>query len=149
MRDLLHTKQETILPDHDNTSQLLCDFSNYFADKIQKIRHNLDQLGVGETSPSIPERSAVAPCLSAFAPVTLEDIIKAVLRSKGATCSLDPIPTGLLKTCITAVAPAIRNIVNASLISGDFPGTFKKALVMPLLKKSTLDPNLMKNYRPV
>ena len=36
-----------------------------------------------------------------------------------------------------------------SLSSGTVPLDFKTALVKPLLKKSTLDPNILKNYRPI
>jgi hypothetical protein len=43
----------------------------------------------------------------------------------------------------------ITNIVNLSLKEGVFPGQFKSAIVTPLLKKSTLDKDNLKNYRPV
>ncbi|XP_056006829.1 uncharacterized protein LOC130050609 [Ostrea edulis] len=35
------------------------------------------------------------------------------------------------------------------LISGSFPTSFKEAIVTPLLKKASLDPDIPKNYRPV
>ena len=38
---------------------------------------------------------------------------------------------------------------NLSLKNGIFPTQFKKAIVRPLIKKSTLDKNILKNYRPV
>ena len=40
-------------------------------------------------------------------------------------------------------------IVNKSLSTGEFPQAFKNALVTPLLKKQTLDENILNNYRPV
>ena len=45
--------------------------------------------------------------------------------------------------------PTITYIINSSLLSGSFPVSFRSAVVKPLLKKSTLDPNVLKNYRPV
>ena len=39
--------------------------------------------------------------------------------------------------------------INKSLLSGEAPSEFKTAVFKPLLKKASLDPNLMKNYRPV
>ena len=36
-----------------------------------------------------------------------------------------------------------------SLKNGIFPTEFKKAILRPLIKKSTLDKNILKNYRPV
>ena len=67
-----------------------------------------------------------------------------------ATCELDPIPTEFVKEqCHNTLLPVITNIVNESLASGEFPSIFKIAHVKPLLKKSSLDKNILKNYRPV
>ncbi|XP_064158767.1 uncharacterized protein LOC135236382 isoform X2 [Anguilla rostrata] len=46
------------------------------------------------------------------------------------------------------ILPFITSLVNSSLTSGCFPSTFKKALISPLLKKTTLDPSIIGNYRP-
>ena len=43
----------------------------------------------------------------------------------------------------------INSIVNLCLSSGKFPSNMKSAIVLPLLKKSPLDPEIKKNYRPV
>ena len=43
----------------------------------------------------------------------------------------------------------ITRIINMSLTDGEFPESFKLALVTPLIKKTSLDPNVLKNYRPV
>ena len=43
----------------------------------------------------------------------------------------------------------ITTIINLSLSEGIFPNQFKQALVTPLLKKSSLSKNDLKNYRPV
>ena len=47
------------------------------------------------------------------------------------------------------VLPVILKLINGSLESGVVPKCFKAAVIKPLLKKSNLDPNSMKNYRPV
>ena len=39
--------------------------------------------------------------------------------------------------------------MNLSLANGDSPATFKSALVTPLIKKASLDPETLSNYRPV
>ena len=62
---------------------------------------------------------------------------------------LDPIPTHLLKANLSSLAPVISDIVNGSMATGVFPSAFKNALVTPLLTKTTLDANDVKNYRPV
>ena len=55
----------------------------------------------------------------------------------------------LLKTCYEGLVPVITKIGNCSLLSGSVPQCFKQALVRPLLKKPSLDQNMLKNYRPV
>ena len=44
--------------------------------------------------------------------------------------------------------PTIIDIINSSLRSSDVPTSMKSAVVTPLLKKATLDPEILKNYRP-
>uniref|UniRef100_A0A672ZDD0 Serine/threonine-protein kinase greatwall n=1 Tax=Sphaeramia orbicularis TaxID=375764 RepID=A0A672ZDD0_9TELE len=43
----------------------------------------------------------------------------------------------------------ITHVINASLTSGTFPTVFKQAQVTPLLKKPSLTPTQVENYRPV
>jgi len=87
--------------------------------------------------------------LNEFQPATTEEISKILTTSANKTCSLDAIPTWLIKNCVAEVTPAVTSIVNSSLQEAYVPPIFKHALVTPLLKKSNLDKNLMSNYRPV
>ena len=45
--------------------------------------------------------------------------------------------------------PTITNIINTSLTTGIVPRDLTTAVVKPLLKKPSLDKNLLKNYRPI
>ena len=65
------------------------------------------------------------------------------------SCSLDSLPTWILKDNLHVLLPFITNIVNSSLISGVFPEILKQAIITPVLKKTNLDPNTLKQYRPV
>ena len=60
-------------------------------------------------------------------------------------------PTWIVKQCLDELVPIFTHIVNHSLCSGSFPATFKIAEVIPLIKKSTLDPELLNtcSYRSV
>ena len=71
------------------------------------------------------------------------------MASKSTSCPLDPIPTSLLKDTLDILLPNITSLINKSLALGKVPACFKKALVKPLIKKSTLDPEELKNYRPI
>ena len=48
-----------------------------------------------------------------------------------------------------SICPVLTRIANISLSSGVFPTSLKAARVKPLIKKSSLDPEQLKNYRPV
>ena len=65
------------------------------------------------------------------------------------SCDLDPIPTSVLSHCLDEIIPIVTSIMNNSLSSGIVPDCFKHALVKPLLKKDSLDPNCLKHYWPV
>ena len=54
-----------------------------------------------------------------------------------------------MKQCTDSLLPLITEIINQSLSQGVVPDSFKLAQVTPLLKKPSLDPLVMANYRPV
>ena len=70
------------------------------------------------------------------------------MKSPTKSCFLAPWPTFLVKECIYILLPSITRLVNCSLSEGVVPDEFKKAIVTPLIKKSSLPPNDLKNYRP-
>ena len=77
------------------------------------------------------------------------EIDKIIKQSPSKSCDLDPLPTSLLKENMSSILPLITEIVNDSLSSGHVPEEFKVAHVTPLLKNTSLDKNVLKNYRPV
>ena len=58
-------------------------------------------------------------------------------------------PTWLLKQHAECLVSIITSTLNKSLAYGVFRDQFKTAHVSPLIKKSTLDCNALKNYRAV
>ena len=68
------------------------------------------------------------------------------MKSPSSTCSLDPIPTWLLKKCINELLPIICKIINLSFVNGKFPYSLKSAHIKPLIKKPKLDTEVLKNY---
>ena len=55
----------------------------------------------------------------------------------------------LLKENIDCLDKPITNIINVSFSSGVFPMRLREAVVSLILKKSTMDKDILKNYRPV
>ena len=78
--------------------------------------------------------------------VEIRNIIK---RSPAKSGELDPLPTWLLKECIAELVPTIIDIVNMSLRDSMMPKSLKTVLIRPLLMRTGLDSDILKNYRPV
>src|SRR6218665_1779213 len=87
--------------------------------------------------------------LSTFQPTSETEVSNLLQSLPNKQCELDPIPTSLLKDCASIFVPIITTIVNLSLSTGSFPLLFKHSLVTPLLKKPSLDKEILSNYRPV
>jgi len=60
------------------------------------------------------------------------------------TCSMDFIPTVLIKSCQTVFDDLIATLANLSFSEGTFPSIFKTAVVTPRLKKQVLIQILLK-----
>ena len=72
-----------------------------------------------------------------------------VLSSLISNCVLDPFPTKLLMSHLSYILDIILCIVNLCFSSGVFPTPCKSSIIFPLIKKQGLDPEILKNYRPV
>ena len=87
--------------------------------------------------------------LSEFCPVSDSEVKKLISSLPSTHCKLDLIPTWLLKDTLDELLPCITKLFNLSLSFGHVPESFKTLLLIPLLKKLNLDPNVLKNYRPI
>ena len=84
-----------------------------------------------------------------FKSVTQIEVKNIIKKAANKSCALDPLPTWMLKECVDLLLPSITNTINLSLLNGDVPSELKYAQIRPLLKKQGLDPEILKNYRPV
>ncbi len=147
IKSLTSVNNENPLPDHDSLLQLANDFGNFFVNKIETIRQNIDSINTN----TIPDADLSTDCatkFSSFKPLTEAEVRNLVMQSKPTTCDLDPIPSSLLKTCIDIVLPVLTKMVNLSLETGTVPESWKLALVIPLIKQLGLQ-LVLPNYRPV
>ena len=144
---ILHRNPSKKIPECASIGQLATMFGNFFIDKITAIRASFPESPMSENTP-LPDRSDKPP-LECFKPASEEEVRRLIMASPNTSCELDPIPTPLLKSCIDVLLSPITSLVNKSLAEGIFPQIFKNAHVIPLLKKSSLSKDDMKNYRPV
>ena len=132
---------------HTSDAQLGSNFSDFFTAKVSMIR---DSLCPEDTSYlTTPSDDGVHVTLDTFVPTTNEETIGIIKSSPDKSCKLDPIPTWLLKSCAHELAPLIVAIVNRSFETYQVPAELKHAHIKPRLKKPSLDPELLSNYRPV
>ena len=142
-----------VLPTADSNLMLAERFNCFFTSKIATIRQKLSDLESTTEELSFHSVDVIQKQythqMNEFEQSTEDEIAKIVTKSSKATCSLDALPTPLVKENVLKLAPIINKIVNKSLTSGKFPSQLKSAIVRPLLKKSSLDSEELKNYRPV
>ena len=143
--DKLFQPGSSALPSHTSLEVLVEDFNDFFIGKIQSIR---DELQDTVNHSMQPQRRTLAYEFT-MTPVSCSTVKNTIQSLSNKTCSLDPIPTFVIKNYADSISPIITNIVNQSLITGEFPSLLKLSHVRPRLKKDNLDKEVLKNYRPI
>ena len=118
-------------------------FLKFFSKKVESVRRAKG----GHRPPEI--LFAAITSLSNFRECMEDEAWAIIMRSPSKSCSLDPIPTTILKECIDDLLPFLTAMCNASLLEGHLPVSQRHAIITPLIKKSNLDATDVKNYRPV
>lgn len=142
---LIDGNKKSQLPFCEDTKVLASKFNNYFIQKIENIRHNLDTPVVNINSVG---NNAVNSMFNSFKVVTMEDLQKQIKCGKIKTSQTDPLPAYLLRSSIEQLAPSMLHLVNTSLATGSMEG-MKDSIIVPILKKDGLDLDELSNYRPV
>ena len=107
------------------------------------------QLCNSESTPSISQAQHREFSWTEFVAVSEDDLKEIITKSPCPSSSLDPMPSWIVKQQLNTLLPPITSLINMSLAEGNVPASLKSAIIVPLLKKSTLDRNILKNYRPV
>ena len=148
LNKLLNRIPPPCLPSSTSASTLATSFNQFFIDKISKLCSSF----VPQSCTSFllhPKPPFTPPSLDVLSPATNDEVKAAILSSSDATCSLDSIPTFILKSCLHVLLSPITNIVNLSLSEGYFPLKFRHAIISPLFKRHNLSPEDLASYRPV
>ena len=146
-RNMLGSSGDKILPVHTCKRKLANDFSAFSTNNILNIRSELG-LTDTHTGGSVTNCFSGVP-LNTFRDATETEIWNIIKLSPVKSCELDPLPTWLLKECKAELVPIITDIVSMSLRESMIPKSLKTALIRSLLKKTGLDSDILKNYRPV
>ena len=95
LNDVMGTSGDITLPPVSDPQQLADQFADFFEAKVSDIRRNLDAISIDNTqdvSDQIPSCS-----FADFLPQSEIDILRIINRSATKSCSLDHLPTMLLK----------------------------------------------------
>jgi len=145
---LLHSRENETYDDTE-CMELVSKFSEYFVDKVRRIRDNIAEALHHLADRVFAVRLHTGPELTSFQPVTVDEVRKMLSSMPCKSSPLDILPSSLLKSCADVFAPAITILANLSLQSGKFPARFRTAQVLPLLKKAGLDRSSPASYRPI
>ncbi|KAK3548351.1 hypothetical protein QTP70_010716 [Hemibagrus guttatus] len=122
------------------------DLATFYTEKIERICQTFTSL---PTSPTSHSQHSATPSLTQLSTVASEEVLQITRSCNPTTCPLDPIPSAMLQTISRDLLPFITTVINGSLTYGHVPTAFKKARVIPILKKPALDPTDISDYRPV
>ncbi|KAF0026164.1 hypothetical protein F2P81_020901 [Scophthalmus maximus] len=127
----------------DTKEEQCNNFIIFFRKKVDTIRSLLSSSPALSVPTADPLPEIFQPLFPKISQREIEDIIR---RMKPSTCNLDPFPTAMVKSNVCALSPLITQIINHSLQAGYVPSDLKTAVIRPLLKKTTLDPEILANY---
>ena len=146
---LLNREQTSVLPTHDCAESLANKFVEYFNDKIEQIRNNLNSSLNKSTDQVLSnDKLFTGVPFDNFTVVSEDDVKKIISSSPTKSCALDPVPTWLLKQCQEQLVPVLTCIINASLSCADFPRELKRAFLSPLIKKTNPRLRSLKELSP-
>ena len=135
---MLHLTRKKHNPSCSSPKELCDKFADFFSDKIVTIRHQLDTLSITDAPVFALIDEAIFTCeLCGFSPTSENELSGIVKKIAAKSCSLDPVPTSLLRYCIEDLLPIIKRAANLSpsFNSALMPSSMKNAVLSPLLRK--------------
>ena len=94
------------LPDCESTIELANNFCDYFFGKVDMIRQKLDaNASASSNLNTYSYDSGVVCSLSQFQLVTEDTLHEAIMKCPSKSCSLDPMPTWLVKQHLPVLTP--------------------------------------------
>ncbi|GFR92314.1 RNA-directed DNA polymerase from mobile element jockey [Elysia marginata] len=136
-----HSKPGENLPSLKSKENLTDMFAQFFTNKIENLRKELDKINVRPMDDQISYRNNTnaVPALDYFPPASHKEINTILKTLPTKTCSLDPFPTWIAIQCVDELTHVITSIVNASFKLGEMHSILKRAVVRPVLKKAGLN----------
>lgn len=128
-----------------NPKDIVQNFGYYFTTIVDKKLHEHFENSLSDTCTIAKTINNTSIFVTPFSKNDIIQIINHLSNKK--SCGHDEIPISLIKQCSLELAEPIAEIINKSLVLGEFPDTLKIASVTPILKKG--DSRYIENYRPI
>ena len=119
--NLIGRKRSSLLPSTYLLHDLPNVFNDYFLQKVQSVRADLNQQSLSLTSCRLTDQQ-VDSNFHSFYPINEADLKAKILKLKPTFCSLHPLPASLRLECNDNLLPTLTNIINFSSSSGWFTG---------------------------
>ena len=140
LQTLMGAGEKNELPKNSPSAQ---QFADNFDAKIATVRQ---ASGCGDFLTELPHSTVIFDC---FQPSSNNDVRSTIVGAPSKSCSLDPLPTNVLKIFLPELLPFITDMCNASLQQGCLQPSERHAIIKPRIKKASSDPSAVQNYRPV
>jgi len=147
-QSLLHNNNKVVYSDAEYAS-LVSTFCQFLVDKVNRIRDNITSALQSTARRVFTDRPYLGPTLSSFQMVAVDEVHRLLSAMPSKSSPLYVLPCSLLKSYSDVFAPVIARLANLSMQSGKIPASYKRAQVLPLLKKAGLDSSSSGNYRPI
>eukprot|EP00116_Pleurobrachia_bachei_P005747 sb/3466009/ len=102
-----------------------------------------------EEAKSVDNEESCKSTWTEFKVITNDEIKRMVKDMANKHCGLDPMPTDVVKRCLSQLSPLLTALVNQSLSESSVPSDLQQALIFPTIKNTYGDRDSLSNYRPV
>ena len=137
IKDVLHLPSCATVHSPGEEEDIAHLLSNFFAEKVAKIRSAIDQQLEGKQPDTIRANIPfIGKLLSRLEPVLHTEVKQMLDVMTGKSSPCDFILMTLLKDCSGVLANIIVRLANLSFAESSFPIQFKTAQVTPIVKKA-------------
>ena len=125
---LMGQKEDNPLPEEDDDTKLVEQFSEFFWNRIVNIKRLFHNISLYET-----QKDAI-PRLDKFSTINKADLETIRNQMPNISCQLDILNASSLKKVIDVCIPSNTRVINLSLDKGGICANWKNTVMKPLIK---------------
>ena len=141
--------KEKILPKFDTENEAAEKLSDFYIEKISKIREKISKDISNIPQAEISTKEDLPIHMNNFEEIDKEELMIVLSSTKKKTSKLDPAPTEFVAIFLESLVPFFLHLINSCIKLFIFPENLKHAIITPVIKDSKLDSQDLQNYRPI